>query len=502
MDAFAVFTPGKCVPLRDLPLVSVEEFRREILEGAEQADRLAALFVLPSDAFPGAAAPGPSRLVAVLTRDREGICAAGSCEAGGGYPSLTPDCRQAHLFERELFEQTGIVPQGHPNLAPVRYPPGPGGARPHPGGAEVFRVEGGEVHEVAVGPVHAGIIEPGHFRFQCHGEHVFALSIALGYQHRGAERALLGGPGPRTIPMVETLAGDSSVGHATACAQACETLSGSTAPARGQALRSLALELERLANHIGDLGAMAGDVGFLPTSSFCGRLRGDTLNLTAALCGSRLGRGAARPGGCAFDLSPGQAQEMEQRLAAALRDTRGAVELLWGAHTVMARFENTGRVRRDTALELGLVGPVARACGVGGDVRRDFPADAYRDAVIEPVVRFHGDVAARAEVRWREAQASAAFAGALLRALPPGPALAPVGALAPHALAVSLVEGWRGRILHLAVTDAAGRFSAYRVVDPSFHNWTGLEMAMRGAQISDFPLINKSFNLSYCGFDL
>src|SRR5207244_460501 len=210
---------------------------------------------------------------------------------GSSYPSLTPDCPQAHLFEREIAEQYGVRPDGHPWFKPVRfhasYRPGhdawdrPAGTKPVAGVMDFYRVEGEEIHEVAVGPVHAGIIEPGHFRFQCHGEEVFHLEISLGYQHRGAERTVVGGPNPRTIHTIETVAGDTSIGHATAYCQVVEALAGCQVPVGAEVLRGVALELERLANHTGDLGALANDVAFLPTASYCGRLRGGFLNLTA-----------------------------------------------------------------------------------------------------------------------------------------------------------------------------------------------------------------------------
>src|SRR5262249_42596442 len=185
---------------------------------------------------------------------------------------------------------------------------------------EFFAIDGEEVHEVAVGPVHAGVIEPGHFRFQCHGENVMHLEISLGYQHRGVERAILGAP-KRAVHYPETLAGDTTIGHATAYCTCIEALIGARPPPRALALRAIALELERLANHTGDLGALANDVGFLPTASYCGRLRGDYLNLTADLCGSRFGRAMVRPGKVAFDVSPDVAATMLAKLEAAARDT-------------------------------------------------------------------------------------------------------------------------------------------------------------------------------------
>ncbi|MBI2931201.1 MAG: NADH-quinone oxidoreductase subunit C [Planctomycetes bacterium] len=492
-----VLRNGEAADVRKIPSLSVTDFRRVVLEEVARGSRIAAFFGRPDHER--------MRLVAVLANAAEATLSLCSAEVGDAYPSLTPDCPQAHWFEREIQEQWGVRPEGHPWLKPIRFHrPYRGGSVGEvlPGATDFFRVEGEEVHEVAVGPVHAGIIEPGHFRFQCHGEKVFHLEISLGYQHRGAERALAGGPGKRSIPIVETVAGDTTIGHALAYAEALEGLGRTRVSARAQALRGIALELERLANHAGDVGALANDVGYLPTAAYCGRIRGDFLNLTALLCGNRFGRGFVRPGGVGFDLEPARASQLLERLQRALEDVRVAVNLLWDTSSVMARFEGTGEVSRQTCEELGLVGPAARASGVERDARQDFPAGIFRFAHIPVSTCDSGDVYARAYVRWLEIQRSVAFIRDQVASLPSGETLVKTAPPGPDRICVSLVEGWRGEICHVATTDEAGRFAAYKIVDPSFHNWIGLAMALRGQQISDFPLCNKSFNLSYCGHDL
>ena len=502
----ATLANGQAIKRSEIPVFVPEVFGHAILDGVAARQRVSALF--------GAASPVPGavRLYAVLADDEQNqLFAAATDIAGGEFASLTPRCPQVHLFEREIAEQFGLRPVGHPWFKPVRYCRSWTGrdawSRPDdqpilPAVGDFYRVDGEQVHEVAVGPVHAGVIEPGHFRFQCHGEQVFHLEIALGFQHRGVEEALVGGPDARTIHFSETLAGDSTVAHATTYSQVTEALAGCQTSARAQAIRGIALELERLANHIGDLGALAGDVGYLPTASFCGRIRGDFLNMTALLCGSRFGRGLIRPGGIGFEMDAERIAELGRRLDAGEKDAAVAINLLWHTQSVMARFEDVGPLPRNIASELGIVGPAARASGLERDIRRDQPSGIFCFSHIPISTCDTGDVFARAYMRWLDIQQSVGFIRDQLKALPSGASRVPVKAIAPDSFAVALNEGWRGEVCHVALTDAQGRFARYKVVDPSFHNWPGLAYALRNQEISDFPICNKSFNLSYCGHDL
>jgi Ni,Fe-hydrogenase III large subunit len=365
-----------------------------------------------------------------------------------------------------------------------------------------FRVEGEEVHEVAVGPVHAGIIEPGHFRFQAHGEQVLFLEVMLGYQHRGVERLLERVDRDRGVLVAESIAGDTVIGHSGAFCGALEALARSRKTPRGQTVRGIALELERLANHIGDLGAIAGDIAFQPGASYLGRLRGDCLNLLMTLSGNRYGRGLVRPGGALFDITPDMASEMRERLQRLDAELAPVLTLLFESASVQARLEGVGTVPRTACVEYGFVGPVARACEVARDVRHDHPWGIFRFAHVPVATMWAGDVLARALVRRVEIQRSLEFTIEQLGALPKGPVRVNCGALRPNELAVAMVEGWRGEIAHVVITDERGGIRRHKVTDASFHNWSALALAMPGNEISDFPLCKKSFNLSYAGHDL
>ncbi len=501
MSANTYLYNGQALSLRDVVLIPIHDFRFEIIEHVQKGSRVASFFAVP-DAEEYA-------LIAVLANDVQGNLEVFRTQVQNSYPALTPIIPQVHWFEREIAEQWGIIPEGHPWLKPIRFHTSRRQKHNNtetpvikPGVTDYFKVHGDEIHEVAVGPVHAGIIEPGHFRFQCHGENVLHLEIELGYQHRGIEAALSKGINQHSLHYMETLAGDTSIGHSTAYAMNMEALTGVIPPYRSQLIRAIALELERLANHTGDLGALANDVGFLPTASFCGRLRGDFLNLTAQICGNRFGRNLLSPGGVRKDISEQTIAILREQLPKLLDSVTDAVTLLWETPSVMGRFEGTGIITQEDIIRLGIVGMPARAGDVRLDVRCDYPWGAYMFLESPTVTMQTGDVYARASIRWFEIQNSVAFILNALNAMTPGQVKEELPSLGADKLAVSLVEGWRGEICHVAITDSMGNLKHYKVTDPSFHNWFGLALCLRNQQISDFPLCNKSFNLSYCGHDL
>lgn len=495
------------LPLASIPCPCFASLKTAMIEALHSGARISSMFAVPSsdttDSF---------KLFVILAHDKGQELLVSSAVIGKSYPSLSNDIPQVQAFEREIAEQYGILPEGHPWLKPLRYHKTfnntpdmfvPKGEAVQPGVTDYYKLGGKTVHEVAVGPVHAGVIEPGHFRFQCHGENVYNLEISLGYQHRGIEKHLIGGPDKKTMHFMETAAGDTTIGHTTAYCQIMESLTGVEVPERAQALRGILLELERLANHTGDLGALANDIAFLPTSSYCGRIRGDYLNMTALFCGNRFGRRFVIPGGVNYDMDALRAAKFGKWLEKTYDDTTDALDLMWITTSALDRLENTGTVSKETCVKLGMVGVPARACGMNLDTRKYHPYGIYASKRPPVAVAATDDVFARADVRYKEIKNSYQFINTVLTSIVEGPVSVPVPEkLQPETLSVSLVEGWRGEICHAAVTDASGKFARYKIVDPSFHNWPGLAMSLREEQISNFPICNKSFNLSYCGHDL
>ena len=414
-----------------------------------------------------------------------------------------------------MAEQYGLRPAGHPWLKMLRYHAN-ASDRPDvfgntytediPGNYPYFQIEGESIHEVAVGPVHAGIIEPGHFRFQCAGEEVLHLEIQLGYQHRGVERMLRTVPHKRLFSLCENIAGDTTIGHGLSCCQGIEALAGLAVERGASIVRTIALELERLANHIGDLGALSGDVAFNPPAAYFGRIRGEFLNLLLQLSGNRFGKGLVRPGGVGYVMGVEQRAIIANKLKELRPEILHVCDLLFTAHTVLARFEDTGTVSRETAQDLGLVGVCGRASGLEYDVREFFPTERYQDLPDLSNQTTHGDVYSRAMVRYEDIVHSLDLIEILLNEEEGTYQAVSIDEkdyqLAPSSCVVTLNEGWRGEVSHCVLTDEQGRIVRYKVKDPSFHNWPGLAMALRNQGISDFPLCNKSFNLSYCGFDL
>ncbi len=499
---FARIENGVLFKRENLPLLAFEDFKNKAVALIRRGAKVVHHFAYKDK--------DGLKLLAVLRTDK--LLLAAECPGPQTYPALSAKCEPFHLFEREIAEQFGLRPEGHPWLKPARYHANCTGApdvfgndysQDIPGNYDYYRVEGPEIHEVAVGPVHAGVIEPGHFRFNCIGERVLHLEIQLGYQHRGVEALLCSVPANRLPILAEGIAGDTAVGHSLCLAQALEAFCGLQPDNGARIIRTMALELERLANHVGDLGALCGDVAFLPPANYFGRMRGDFLNMTLLLCGNRFGKGLVRPGGVRCPLTDTERAALTKQLEALRPQVEHVIDLMFSTPSVRGRFEDCGTVSRLDADKLGLVGPAARACGIAYDVRRSFPTEHYSRLSLAETVELSGDVYARVKMRTREVVQSMDIIQALLKEpmetncvtenpLP----------LTPAGLVVTINEAWRGEVSHCILADENGRILRYKVKDPSFHNWNGLAMALRDTGISDFPLNNKSFNLSYCGFDL
>jgi Ni,Fe-hydrogenase III large subunit len=421
---------------------------------------------------------------------------------GDAFASLTTTYPAAQMFEREMWEQTGLQPIGHPWLKPVRFE---GARQQHMTDYPFFSVRGQEVHEVGVGPIHASVIEPGHFRFMCHGEQVHHLEIQLGYQHRGVEALLLRRPPLGLSTLIESIAGDSSIAYTWGYCAAMEALAGVQVSFESEIVRGVALELERVAMHLGTLTGMATDIAFLQGGATYGRLRTAIINATMRVCGSRFGRGWLRPGGVRFSLTPALRQDLLSTLAAFCKDIALVNDLMRNARSVQSRLQGVGTVSLKAAQDLGMVGLPARASGVRFDTRASLPGRLYTAHPVNVLVEASGDCWARLTLRMREVDESMRWIREVLEAPETDLAQAsimPVGKLWPGTLCVSVREGFRGPVVQALETASDGSLLHYKVQDPSLVNWFGEALAVRNNEISDFPICNKSFDLSYCGNDL
>jgi Ni,Fe-hydrogenase III large subunit len=424
----------------------------------------------------------------------------------GPVRSLTHVSPAASWHEREVHECFNVEFTGHPALTPLLHHVG----RQHDGtsvagdnqaarDSQFLEVQGEGICEVPVGPVHAGIIEPGHFRFSVVGDTVLHLQLKLFYTHKGTEKLFENMKATEAVPLAESVSGDNCFSHAVAYCQAVEQLHGTEAPAKANALRLIGLEVERLLAHIADFGALCGDVAFTVPAAYCARIKEDLLQASANAIGTRYWRGIAYPGGVRQEITATGARELRKAIRIAAQDFFGIAEQALNTPSVEDRFEEAGVLPNKVATDLAVVGPVARASGIQLDVRRDHPYGTYKGLDLNVPSWQSGDVMARARIRVEEARTSVRLILDHLQDLPDGRLHQPLSESATGS-AFAAVESPRGELLYwLQVEDE--RIKRCHVRSPSFQNWPALPLAVAGNIIADFPLINKSFNLSYSGCD-
>ncbi len=459
----------KTIKISDIPRISFEKFDNIV---CSENHRVVNLYSFSN------------MLISILADDANSKLFITSTEVGNSYPSFTLKKPSLHMFEREIFENSRIEPEGHPFLKPVR----------NQKDYEFLASNDLQTHEVAVGPVHAGIIEPGHFRFICNGERVNHLEIMLGYQKRGVEKMMKRKP---SVSLAESICGDSTIAYAKTYAEVIESLARIEVNKRAKLIRNIALEMERVAIHLGDLGAIAGDVAYQIGANVFAVTRTLVINTMLDICGNRFGKGLIRVGGTNYNIDEALVLKIKSMLEEVSERTRTMADAMFSNATLLSRLENTGCVTKKRAKEIGMVGMSARASGVAIDARKfdnkDFEINTLNS----------GDVYARAMIRCNEVLQSLQFIEDYVELLAGEFEVTRHSPnLAPNSFVVCINEGWRGEVVHCCMTDMNGYIKNYKIKDPSFNNWFGLALAVRNNQISDFPVCNKSFNLSYCGFDL
>jgi Ni,Fe-hydrogenase III large subunit/Ni,Fe-hydrogenase III component G len=431
------------------------------------------------------------------------------------FPSVAAEVPAVNWQEREIQDWFGLVAEGHPNprrvalhdnwpdIHPLRKDfPIDMVLPPFEGEQHVYRPTLGEgVFQIPVGPVHAGIIEPGHFNFAVAGEPILYLQLRMFYTHKGIEKRFEQLSVDRAVYLAESISGDSSFSHGTAFCQAIERASGIEIPARAKRMRTILLELERLYNHVGDIGAIANDVGFGVANAHGSRLRELILSVNEELSGSRLLRGVVCPGGVRHDWEQQQIESCGKALKRFELEFADLMQIIDASDSTRDRLEHAGILHPDKARDLGIVGVAGRASGVDRDLRRDHPYAAYEEVSFVVPVYQEGDVLRRMRVRVDEVGQSLGILRQILTTLAPGPFRVTIPPLPADCVALGAVEGWRGEILHWIHTGLKGRLERCKIKDPSLNNWPALVEAVQGNIVPDFPVINKSFSLSYSGTD-
>jgi Ni,Fe-hydrogenase III large subunit len=430
--------------------------------------------------------------------------------ADGPLPSIAREVPAAAWPERELHDQYGIDLVGHPDPRPLLFHENwPDGVYPLvdrvdavPQANREYRflqVQGEGVAEVAVGPVHAGIIEPGHFRFSVVGDTILHLELRHFYTHKGTEKLFEGRSPLDAAMLAESVSGDNCFAHAVCYCQAVEDACETIVPPRALAVRLIGLEFERLVCHISDVGGLCTDVGFSVAAAYAARLKESLLQASVKATGTRYWRGITVPGGLRFDIDSARLTELAQAVAHTSRSFAEIARRIVGTPSIQNRFETAGVLTLEAARDLAVVGPVARASGMDLDVRRDHPCGPYGRAPLEIPVTHYGDVMARARIRIAEAAVSSQLIEDAARSIPHGSVSTPVTSQ-ENIQGFSAVESPRGELAYW-IQARAGRLTRCHIKSPSFQNWAAMPLAVAGNIIADFPLINKSFNLSYSGCD-
>jgi len=418
--------------------------------------------------------------------------------------SITALCTGMHAYEREITENFGVKFINHPWNKPVRYPFNEADKLKTANNYPFYSIKSHELHEVGVGPIHAGIIEPGHFRFICNGEKVLHLEIHLGYQHRGVEDLFINKKTilEKTI-LAESIAGDSVAANTTAYAMLMESLGNTVISRPASISRTIAIELERAATHTGDLSALCTDVAYQLGSEVFQGLRTILINTFLIWSGNRFARRLIRVGANPYPLNKELKNQILKNLESFETRFNEMADYMFNNPGVLARFEGTGILTNEQAQLINAVGMVARTCGIPRDIRSSHPYYNFNEISHKTICFNSGDVQARAMLRRLEVTQSLEYIRTLLDTCEEEAAThINEIKLMPDTFAIAITEGWRGEHCHCAVTDNKGNLMHYKVKDPSLHNWMALALVVRKNDISDFPVCNKSFDLSYCGCDL